>query len=49
MPAPRNLWLVHPDAATCDVLRARFEGLPRVTVHAARFAELPAHDALPRR
>lgn len=26
-------------------MRARFEGLPRVTVHEARFSELPAHDA----
>lgn len=41
----RELWLVHPDPAACEVIRARFEGLPRVTVHAARFADLPPHDA----
>ncbi len=48
MPAAfyRNLWLVHPDAATCDVLRARWSrASPCVTVHAARFAEVLAHDA----
>lgn len=41
----RELWIVHPDAAACEVIRARFEGLPGVTVRVGRFAELPAHDA----
>lgn len=45
MPVVRDLWLVHPDAAACDALRARFFDLPGVTVHQATFAELPAHDA----
>lgn len=45
MTLPRALWLVHPDAAACDAIRARFEALPGVTVHAARFADLPPHDA----
>lgn len=41
----RALWLVHPDADACEVIRRRFEGLPAVTVHAARFVDLPPHDA----
>lgn len=41
----RALWLVHPDPDACAVMRERFEGLPHVTVHASRFAELPPHDA----
>jgi len=45
MPVLRDLWIVHPDPAACEVIRARFEGLPRVTVHTARFADLPPHDA----
>lgn len=42
---PRAIWLVHPDAAACATFRARFAGLPGVVVHAARFDDLPAHDA----
>jgi O-acetyl-ADP-ribose deacetylase (regulator of RNase III) len=45
VPVVRALWLVHPDPAACDAMRARFEGLPGVTVHATRFADLPSHDA----
>lgn len=45
MTLPRALWLVHPDDAACEALRAGFAGLPGITVHAARFADLPPHDA----
>ncbi len=45
MPVLRDLWIVHPDPASCEAIRARFAGLPRVTVHAGRFADLPPHDA----
>ncbi len=40
-----SLWIVHPDAAACDVMRAHFADLRSVTVHTARFADLPPHDA----
>ena len=45
MTAPRELWLVHPDPAACETIRASFKGLPGVTVHACRFGDLPSHDA----
>lgn len=45
MTTPRALWIVHPEEAACEAFRARFDGLPGVTVHRARYAELPPHDA----
>lgn len=44
MPLPIDLWLVHPAPEMCDAFRARFEGLPRVTVLQSRFEDLPPHD-----
>ncbi|MEW4566988.1 macro domain-containing protein [Tautonia sp. JC769] len=41
----RELWLVHPDDATCEAFRSRFEGLPGVRVIAGRFEDLGPHDA----
>ena len=45
MTAPRELWLVHPNPTACEAIRARFERLPNVTVHACDFGDLPPHDA----
>jgi O-acetyl-ADP-ribose deacetylase (regulator of RNase III) len=44
MALPIDLWLIHPEAEMCDAFRARFEGLPRVTVIRSRFEDLPPHD-----
>ena len=44
MALPIDLWLIHPEEEMCDAFRARFEGLPRVTVMQSRFEELPPHD-----
>ena len=44
MALPIDLWLIHPSAEMCDAFRARFEGLPRVTILQSRFEELPPHD-----
>jgi len=41
----RSLSIVHPDPAACAVIAACFAGLPRVTVHPMRLADLPPHDA----
>ena len=45
VPFPLNLWLVHPEQATCDAFARRFEGLPDVRVVRATFEELDPHDA----
>src|SRR5580698_8422675 len=44
MALPIDLWLIHPDVEMCDAFRARFDGLPRVTVMQCRFEELEPHD-----
>lgn len=44
MALPIDLWLIHPDADMCDAFRARFDGLPRVSVMQSRFEDLPPHD-----
>lgn len=44
MPFPIDLWLIHPAREMCDAFRARFEGLPNVTVLQSRFEELTPHD-----
>lgn len=44
MALPIDLWLIHPDTEMCDAFRARFDGLPSVTVIQSRFEELPPHD-----
>lgn len=44
MALPIDLWLIHPDVAMCEAFRARFDGLPRVTVMQSRFEDLPPHD-----
>ncbi|WP_442510785.1 hypothetical protein SH528x_002428 [Novipirellula sp. SH528] len=44
MALPIDLWLIHPDATMCDAFRARFDGLPRVSVIQSRFEDLPPHD-----
>lgn len=43
MALPINVWLVHPEQEMCDAFRARFAGLPDVTVMQTRFEELPPH------
>jgi len=44
MPLPIQVWLIHPDKEMCDAFRARFDGLPNVTVRQTLFEELPPHD-----
>ncbi|MEM7233633.1 MAG: macro domain-containing protein [Planctomycetota bacterium] len=44
MALPLNLWLVHPEREMCDAFRARFDGLPSVTVLESKFEDLPPHD-----
>ncbi len=44
MALPIDLWLIHPEVEMCDAFRARFAGLPRVTVIQSRFEDLPLHD-----
>ncbi len=44
MPLPIELWLIHPENEACEAFRRQFDGLPRVTVIASRYEELPPHD-----
>ena len=45
MPFPLNLFLVHPEPAACDAVRARFAEMPNVRVVQAVFEDLEPVDA----
>lgn len=36
--------LLHPDKSACEAFRRRFEPLPNIDIHQARYDELPPHD-----
>lgn len=44
MPFPLNVWLIHPEPATCDAFARRFADLPSVRVIRDAFENLPPHN-----
>jgi hypothetical protein len=47
MSLPLDPVLLHPDAAVCEIFRARFAGLPRMRTLTCRYEELGATTCIP--